>query len=304
MSRSAEVRRLRADGPVFCLEGGGTHSRGALHLPGGDGPAALAASGACNPTSDFDGSLRSARSVWEALRAETQVDPSEVVVVMGVAGLNPDGVREGFVGALSEEFRQVVPMSDGYAALVGSGGGRPCGMIVAGTGCAGHRLRPDGTSFQRDGWGWIGGDRGSGAWIGLRAIWHALSALDGVVESDRLAEAVAEELGGTEPRIAAWLGESMPQDIASIARCVFECAAEHGGRAEEILNEAAAHLRELFRSLECDPSEPLFLSGTIAEALADRIAEGMDTKPVASPGMALEGCRLVAAGKAPLEWPE
>lgn len=303
MSRSAEVRYLRADGPVFCLEGGGTHSRGALHLPGEEEPAARAESGACNPTSDFDGSVRSAMSVWEALRAEAPANPSEVVVVMGVAGLNPDGVREGFVGALSG-FRQVVPMSDGYAALVGSGGGRPCGMIVAGTGCAGHRLRADGTSFQRDGWGWIGGDRGSGAWIGLRAIRHALSALDGVVGRDPLSEAVAERLGGTEPRIAAWLGESMPQDIASMARCVFDCAAEHGGRAEEILDEAAAHLRELFRCLECDPSDPLYLSGTIAEALADRIAGGMDTKPVASPCKALEGCRLVAAGKAPLEWPE
>ena len=302
MSRGPDVRYLRKELPAFCIEGGGTHSRGALYMPGSDSPTTMVKSGMCNPSNDFSEALASADYIWERISAETSMGRNEVVTILGVAGLNPDGLRARFVDAL-EGFDEVVPLSDGYASLIGSGGGRPCGMIVAGTGCAGHRLRPDGISFQRDGWGWIGGDRGSGAWIGHKAIRHALLVRDGLGKQDRLSELVINELGDTDSRITGWLGNSTPRDIAALAKLVFLCAEEGLGRANDLLDAAAAHLRDLLMSLECTPGEPLFLSGTIAEALVDRIAKGMETKPSSSTGKALEGCRLVASGKAPIEWP-
>ena len=302
MSRSPNIRRINLDCPLFCLEGGGTHSRGALYLPSQEEPVATASSGICNPSNNFDAALKSARHIWAQLEESSKVDISSAVALLGVAGLNPKEVRSRFVKAL-EGFASVEPFSDGYAALVGCGGGRPCGMIVAGTGCAGHRLRTDGTSLQRDGWGWVGGDRGSGAWIGLRAIRLALKARDGLAEGDQMTESVIDVLGGDDSSITRWLGKTEPQEVASLAKLVFDSADKGVVSANNILDAAAASLRDLFASLGCAPDESLYMSGTIAEALADRISMGMETKPKVTPGMALEGLRLIASGKAPLEWP-
>jgi glucosamine kinase len=71
-------------------------------------------------------------------------------------------------------------MSNGCAALIGAGSGAPCSLIIVGTGMAGHRLYAHGLSMQRDGWGSIAGDRGSGSWIDQKTLRHWLAALDGV----------------------------------------------------------------------------------------------------------------------------
>jgi hypothetical protein len=47
-------------------------------------------------------------------------------------------------------------------------------------------------SVQRDPWDWIGGDRGSGAWLGRKALRHN----DGIVPPDGLSERVLASAGG------------------------------------------------------------------------------------------------------------
>ena len=93
-------------------------------------------------------------------------------------------------------------MSDGYAALIGAGAGAPCSLLIIGTGIAGHRLYANGWSIQRDAWGWIAGDRGSGSWIGQKALRHFFAALDGVVPQDGLSRAVLGAIGGVEASCA------------------------------------------------------------------------------------------------------
>ncbi len=85
--------------------------------------------------------------------------------------------------------------------------------------------------------------------------------------------------------------------VIALARIFFLCA-------EQLFVAAAAHLSELFGSLGCLPEEPLFLSGSIAEALQERIAAGMHKVPQVPQARALEGCRFVSCSAAPLEWPE
>jgi len=220
---------------------------------------------------------------------------------LGCAGIVPEDVRRRFIASFTD-CASVIPLSDGYAALIGAGGGNACGIVVAGTGCAGHRLRPDGISLQRDGWGWVGGDRGSGTWLGLRAIRHALWVRDGLAPADALANRVCEQLGDTDAQMAAALVNVDPREIASYARHVFACAEDGMPYAEELLEGAAKHLRELFTSLGCTATEPLYLAGSIAFALAERIARPMSIKPQAFRLGAVLGCMLVARGRAPLEW--
>ena len=84
--------------------------------------------------------------------------------------------------------------------------GPPSAFIIAGTGVAGHRLYADGRSIQRDAWGWVAGDRGSGAWLGRAGLRHCLAAIDGVGRGDRLSPRDARgdrRPGGAGGRLAA-----------------------------------------------------------------------------------------------------
>lgn len=301
MSRVVPPAYLADKGPAVCVEGGGTHSRAALYTGADETDGFIATSGSCNPTTDMAAAQASVDELWAQCEAKYGCTKEQTRLVLGCAGLVPEDVRAEFLEHFSG-FKEVAPLSDGYVALIGAGRGKPCGMIVAGTGCAGHRMCPDGTSFQRDGWGWVAGDRGSGAWIGLQALQHALVVRDGLRPDDALATKILPDLGADNPAIAGWFHDFQPRDIAQFARHVFACAEEGEQRAEDILQQAAAHLRDLFASLKCAPDEPLYMAGSIAEALADRIAAGMPTRPEFVKGRALTGCALVAFGQAPLEW--
>ena len=300
MSRSPNVVYLDSIDPAFCIEGGGTHSRGCIYS---DLTTAseIANSGMCNPTTNFKAAVNSVNEIWQSLNSTTKLDSKNVRLFLGCAGLVPDDVRTNFVNEF-KDFKEVVPISDGYAALVGANEGKPCGMVVAGTGCAGHRMSVDGTSYQRDGWGWIAADRGSGFWIGHKAINHALMVRDGLFPKDDMYELVINDLGSTNAEIAGWFNEFDPKDIAKFAKHVFTCAENKNIYADEILTKAAYYLRLLFTALECNDDDPLFLAGSIAEALHGRIAAGMKNKPQIVNCKALDGCALVAFGKAPIEW--
>ena len=301
MSRSEPVTFLEPGPTAFCVEGGGTHTKAALFADLAAEPR-IHTSGTCNPTTNFELSISSVRDVWRQCQADNAVDPAATRLVLGAAGLGPDNVRAAFVKEFAD-FADVVAISDGYASMVGCGEGGACGMVVAGTGCAGHRMRPDGTSFQRDGWGWVGGDRGSGAWIGQRAIRHSLLVRDGLRPTDVLAKRILPQLGADDAQIAGWFESFEPADIAGFTRDVAACAQEGHELSAQLLADAATELCALFTSLQCAPDEPLYMSGSICKLLADRIRAQMEPKPTFMEGRALLGSAYVAFGKAPLEWP-
>lgn len=302
MSRVPNPQFISCTGLVLALEGGGTKTTAHLYSPEQQEPLAIGRSGSCNPSTNCEIALESVTEVWQQISAQHQVNAADVSLVLGAAGVVPQYVRSRFVAGLTN-FAEVVPLSDGYAALVGAGGGQACGMVVAGTGCAGHRMRPDGTSIQRDGWGWVCGDRGSGAWLAMRSLEYALEVRDGLQPTDELAEAHLADLGGDTAAVAAWLTSCSPRELAAQAQHVFKCADAGMERAETLLVAAARELRRLFESLDCADDEPLFIAGSIAEALRDRIAKELPSMPEVATGSAITGCRLVATGKAPLEWP-
>ena len=139
---------------------------------------------------------------------------------LGSAGIYL-GAGKTFVAACPPFSRHCV-MSDGYAALIGAGSGAPCSLIIIGTGVAGHRLYANGLSIQRDAWGWIAGDRGSGSWIGQKALRHCLAALDGVAPQDGLSRAVLSAIGGVETLRGGWMRDLGPERLGALAPLVLE----------------------------------------------------------------------------------
>jgi glucosamine kinase len=287
--------------PIFCLDGGGTKSR--ARLVDADGQTlAEGEDGPCNPSTNLERALASTNALLERCLAAAQIAPAareDVVFAVGAAGLYVPSVRARFLAALPQ-FKRIVTMSDGYAALIGAGGGKPCGLMIIGTGVAGHRLWPNGLSVQRDAWGWIGGDRGSGAWLGIKALRHMLAVIDGLYPKDGLSERALAHFGGRAKLNEGIFGMG-PDRLAALAPHVLAAADEGVPRAVQVRNRAIDHLAALARVLDIGAGDALYAAGGLAAIFAPGIGEKLGHAVEMPQADAMHGCYLVAAGRAPTE---
>jgi glucosamine kinase len=284
----------------FCVDGGGTQSRGRL-LDHQGRSLAEAAGGPCNPSTNFERAVASIVDLWHQCctaigRSSDRVE--NVVFAIGSAGTYLGG-SEAFLAACPPFPRHRL-MSDGYAALIGAGSGAPCSLIIIGTGIAGHRLYANGLSIQRDAWGWIAGDRGSGSWIGQKALRHCLAALDGVVPQDALSRAVLSAIGGVEKLRGGWMRDLGPERLAALAPMVLEQADVGDKAARRIRDRAVEHLAALIGVI-AGPNAPLYAAGGLVAPLRALISQKAGPPILEPQGDALTGCWLVAIGKAPEE---
>jgi glucosamine kinase len=273
----------------FCVDGGGTRSRAKL-LDRDGIVLASALSGPCNPSTDPARALASLNDLWEQCRAgDPATGLADVTLAIGAAGLYVPQTRAAFLAACPA-FGRAVAMTDGYAALIGAGAGQPSALIIAGTGIAGHRLYGDGRSIQRDAWGWVAGDRGSGAWMGRKALRHCFAARDGVEPPSGLSRAVE----------AGWLRGLTPDRLGALAPVLLREAEAGEPVAVAIRSRAVEHLAAL--AVVLDATEvALYGSGGIADVLRTSLAERLG-RPVLEPEAdAPTGCFLVASGRAPHE---
>ncbi len=285
----------------LCVDGGGTRSRGRL-LNRDGGRLAQSASGPCNPSTDRHRALASLAELWGTCAAAAHRPADDlrcVTLAIGAAGLYVPSTREAFLAA-APRFGRVVALTDGYAALVGAGGGAPSALIVAGTGVAGHRLFADGHSIQRDAWGWVAGDRGSGAWIGRKALRHFFAAIDGLVPADDLSLAIGEAIGGTRGIEAGYLRDMTPDRLGALAPPVLDLAARGQATALALRTRAVAHLEALAGLLAAD-KVPLYAAGGVADVLRPLLAARLSLPVLVPEEDALHGCWLVASGQAPPE---
>ncbi len=281
---------------IFCVDGGGTNTRARLYSPDG-AILAEAQAGPCNISTDPVTSAANIVSVWRSCAAISGCDadrPDLVRAVIGAAGTLPRTTREIFLKGLPP-FAALDLVMDGHSAMIGAGGGLPCLLLIAGTGAVGHGLYSDGRSIRRDGWGWIGGDRGGGAWIGRKAIRHAVEVSDGLRPPTPLALAILREF---EPRggIASALAGIRPHEIAAYARLVFESARQGDVFADALVERAAEHFANLVSLLDIEPDLPVFMAGGMAVEIAPRLARRVGRDIRSPEGDALHGCYLIATG--------
>jgi len=289
------------DEHYFCLDGGGSRSR--ARLVDFDGRAfAEAAGGPCNPSINFEGAIASIADLWRQCCAAIgwrEDSYNGVVFAAGVAGAYIEEGRRTFLAALPP-FARFCAMSDGYAALIGAGAGAPCSLIIIGTGVAGHRLFANGWSIQRDAWGWLAGDRGSGSWMGQKALRHCLAAFDGVTPQDGLSRAVLSAIGGVEKLRAGWMRDLGPGRLAAFAPIVLE-RADAGDASAQRIRARAVELLAATIGVIADEGQPVFAAGGLVPPLRALLVKKA-SRPIIEPkGDAMTGCWLVASGRAPEE---
>ncbi|GAA3135160.1 BadF/BadG/BcrA/BcrD ATPase family protein [Planomonospora alba] len=265
---------------VVGVDGGGTSTRCVVATHAGEvaGRGRAAGSNALS-SADPGAALRA------ALRAALGgLPPGQVTAgVFALAGSGPAGGRAA--GLAADAWRAcglagrpaVVP--DTLAAFAGATAEPSGTVLVAGTGAVATRVTGRGPAGRADGYGWILGDEGSGAWIGRRAVRAVLAALDGRAGPTALRDAVPG--GGAAERIVdavhAGVAEAGPAWLARLAPAV-EAAARHGDAAAlAIVREAAERLLATVRALGPCPG-PLVLAGSLLTEptlLAERVRAGL-----------------------------
>ena len=275
---SAELRFLLG------VDGGGTGTRVRLT----DRSGALLGLGEAGPSALGQGSDQAWRHVQQAAQLAAQqagleaLDPAQCAIGLGLSGIS---VKANVQKFLQDQpgYAALALDSDGWTTVLGAHAGQPGAVVAAGTGCIGEALRRDGSRAVSSGWGWMAGDEGSGAWLGLRAIAHIQEVLDGRASGGPLAQAVMAVAGAERETILAWKLAAGQKGYASLAPLVFEHA-EADATAGALVAEAVAELSKVARAL--DPAEdlPLALCGSIALRLAPLFPESIRARCVPPQG--------------------
>ena len=247
---------------------GGTSTRVAVADLSGE-IHALAAGGPGNPvTVGPAASTREIRSVLEQAisRVPGGGAPGRVsAVVIGLAGGSAVSGDPAFLAAavpatLDRVALVVSDLTVAFCSATPAAGG--C-VLVAGTGAVAGRVAGTRLVEQRDGWGWLLGDQGSGFWIGREAVRSTLAALQrgrrlSPLEDDVLA------LSGTDdyPGLLDACYRARPGWLAQFSPLVSR-RADHDPSAAAIVDAAAAALCELLLSLRPDGNEPIVLAGSV-----------------------------------------
>lgn len=262
---------------------GGTSSRVAVAALDGR-VLAWGTGGPGNPHSvGVEGSAREIRAVMD--RVLGAIDGQVVRVVIGLAGGSRAAAYPGFLRAavparVDAPAALVSDLSVAFASATSADRGL---VLVAGTGSVAGDIVDGQLVAQRDGWGWLLGDQGSGFWIGRAAVRATLESLQlerplGPLERAVLeSSAAGDYLGLVRASYAA-----APTWLASFAPLVSRHAAADPVAAQ-IAGQAAGLLHDLLDSLGPRPGLPIVLSGSVlttpgpvSDALRRRLAQRQD----------------------------
>lgn len=216
---------------------------------------------------------------------------ARVALGLGLAGANVAGWAAAFA-ARQPGFGAFVLDSDAWTTLLGAHGGRAGAIVAVGTGIVGLAWRPGGERHTVGGWGFPGGDEGSGAWIGLRAVAHLERVHDGSAGAGALARALSTNCGNDRAALTAWLAAATQTRYAELARNVIDCAA-HDPAARAIVTEAGHHVAALARAVDPQFELPLALCGGLAEPLRPWLEPDLASRAQRPKGDAARGALLM-----------
>ncbi|WAC73673.1 ATPase [Roseateles sp. SL47] len=298
------------------VDGGGTGTRarlsdlkGRLLGQGWAGPSALG-QGVAQAWRHIQQAVEQAAAQAAAQAAELGAGPDDAAFKAGPLRLEEMAMGLGLSGAgvaaQAAEFKAQQPgyahlelVNDGTTSVLGAHGGHPGAVIAAGTGTVGEALRADGNWVCVSGWGWIGGDEGSGAWLGLQAMRMAQKAMDGRAPAGRLARAVWSHCGAADEQdrgaVSAWVAQAGQHAYAQLAPLVFEHAAQDPA-AQALVEAAVAELESVALALDPSQTLPLSLAGSIAQRLGGSFSGNIRARCVSPQGDAADGALRLVRG--------
>ena len=268
------------------IDGGGSGTRAQLT----DADGKVLGSGSGGPSNLRLGAAVAWDAVLTASRAALaaaglgEAALAQIDAGLGLAGACIGPACDAFL-ARPLPFARLRLETDAHIACLGAHGGAPGAIVIAGTGAVAH-VWDGARGRQIGGWGFPISDAGSGAWIGLEAVRHAVASLDLAPSSSPLAAAVLQKLGGSAVAAVLWADAAGPADYAALAPLVFAAAASDAA-ASAILRAAAAHIDALIAATVRLGATRISLLGGLAAALEPWLASRAEL--VAPLGTALDG---------------
>lgn len=255
------------------IDGGGSKCRASLVSSAGE----IIGTGLSGPANPLHGLARTLESIEDAsLQAIksaglSSADLSQVVTGMGLAGVNLPGLYEQ-VANWQHPFASCYLTTDLHVACLGAHRGGDGAVIVVGTGSCGFST-VEGESVSLGGHGFLLGDKGSGAWMGLKAIKSVLTAADGLSAPTQLTQAVTDIYQVSGLGIIERLSKSSSSDFAKLAPSVIKAAESGDQVAVNIVSDAADYVSALARKLLVMQPPRLSLIGGISGPLSAWLAD-------------------------------
>lgn len=206
---------------------------------------------------------------------------------IGMAGLGRAEDKKR-IGKICDEIgvsKNRVLTHDAHIALVGGIEKQEGVIVISGTGSIVYGIDGNGKEVRAGGWGYILGDEGSGYDIAVKGLQAIARAADGRESPTEITQLVLNELELKEPNdIIRWTYAASRDEIAQLAKLVFEASERGDKRAGLIIDSAVSELACAVETvvLQLELSHPIriVLSGgnllhqpTFADKLSRRIEE-------------------------------
>lgn len=212
-------------------------------------------------------------AVNEALTAAGVNGKALDYAVLALAGSTSPGVKDDVSNwAEKRKLSLQVEIVPDINPVLASGTGNKRGIaLIVGTGSVAVGLDAEGNSIMKGGWGHWFGDKGSGFYLGYKALAAVAEASDEIGPETTLSELVLAELGTTDPRsILTEVSASgdTRREVAALAPIVLRAAVAEDGVARRIVtsavNEAVKLVSAVSKALGFDSPYPLALAGGVA----------------------------------------
>lgn len=213
------------------------------------------------------------KAVNEALSNADMKSRGIDYAVLALAGSTSPGVKEDVSNWARERklslHVEIVPDID--PVLASGTDSKPAAALIVGTGSVAVGIDADGNTITRGGWGHWFGDKGSGFYLGYKALSAVAEASDEIGPETTLSELVLSALGTTDPRsilTEVTAGGDTRREVAALAPIVLHAAAAHDSVARRIVISAVAEAVKLVsavsKALAFDSPYPLALAGGVA----------------------------------------
>jgi glucosamine kinase len=249
------------------VDGGATRCRARLRDAGGKA-LAEASGAAANIHVDFAASIAVMHGLIDELLAKAERPEAargQIAVGFGLAGIS-DASDEARIVSAFPGFHFVRAANDSATACIGAHAGADGGLVNAGTGTVAI-ARVAGKETIIGGRGFVLGDEGSAARIGLQALRAAVLAFDQLGPTSGLTHEILGDFGGDPVAMLRWSRDAKPGDFGAFSPPVFEHAAEGDPIALVIVGEAARAIDALTRGVIALGAERVALVGGVGEAL-------------------------------------
>lgn len=254
----------------------------------------LESSGPSSLTNDYQAAVATLEVICTALCLKANCTLDNIVAVFGLAGACNEALADNLSQIFKGRMHGLEIYTDAKTSVYGANNGLPIAVVALGTGSVGMRLEPLGKNTLIGGWGFLLGDEGGGAKLGLHAIQATMGEIQHLGQCQSpLAICIGNRVGLTRTDVLTWVAQAKPIDFAQHAPLVFEHY-HYCQMAKKVLEDHLISVEELIRDTRAKSNLPVVLLGSLAEPTYALLSQNTQKIIIKASGNALDGACLLA----------